>query len=245
MAENNLTADVQGTSKVAQELIGGNDALQSATAFFNKYKNFIFIGLGIALIGVLAYMFLGKKEDAAKALKYEADLRTANYYMKQDSFDIALNGQQQFIGLLQVIKKAKGTTSAEIAKVYAAVCYIKKNDAKSALKQLDAVDDFGKQVDGRVTSLKGDANSILAFEGGKVNQKYLDEAVSYYKKAANEFPADLSGGVYLYKAMLALDKAEKLDDAKKIAETIQEKYAENKALMTDVNKYLGKYGILK
>jgi tetratricopeptide (TPR) repeat protein len=234
---------VENNTNAATTAIGENQELQAVTTFFKKYQNFIFIGLGAIALGVIAYMFLGKKGDPIRALKNDASLMESAQYLGQDSFDIALNGSGGNIGLLQVIKKSSGTTTEKIARIDAAMCYLRKGQPKDAIKMLKEATGFGKQINARRLSLLGDATSELATETATTNNKLAEEAIDYYKDAANEFTDDASSAVYLFKVAQLQEKLNKLDDAKKTYTTIKEKYSENEAIMNDVEKYLGKLGV--
>jgi tetratricopeptide (TPR) repeat protein len=249
MEENkNSTTGASTTTNKVQSAIAENTELQSVVSFFKKYQNYIFIGLGVIALGVLAYMFLGKKGDGAKAMKYDLALRQGSYYASLDSvgaWNMALDGDNKdFIGLKNIIKKASGTSTEKLARVQAAVCYLKKNQPKDAIKMLESANGFGKQLNARRLFLMGDANAILAFENNGTNAKFLNEAVSKYKAAANEFPEDLSGASYLKRAVEALDKANKPEEAKEICLKIKEKYVENEEVITSIDKYLAKYGVI-
>ncbi len=245
MAEIKNVEVVEESSKAAStSKLNEIEELQGVAQFFKKYQNYIFIGLGAIALGIIGYMFLGKKGDPIRAVKNDAALQEATQYLKQDSFDIALNGSGGSIGLLQIIKKSSGTSTEKIARVEAAMCYLRKGQPKDAIKMLKEATGFGKQVNARRLSLLGDATSELATTTDAVNSKLAEEAIDYYQSAANEFSDDASGAAYLFKAGQLQEKMNKLDDAKKTYTTIKEKYAENEAVMNEVEKYLGKLGVI-
>lgn len=239
--ENVETEEVVETKNALSQVEG----LDTAMNFFKKYQNYFFIGIIAILLGVIAYSFLGKKSDPVKALKADGQMQYALQQMSRDSFDIALNGDAQGPGLLAIIKKNSGTTVAKAAKIEAAVCYLKTNRPKEAIKLLEDATGFGPSIDGRRLSLIGDAKAELATETATVNNKLAQEAIGYYEKASNALPEDNTSAIYLYRAAQMNEKIGKNEEAKKIYAVILDKYPENRNVVNDTEKSLGKLGELK
>jgi tetratricopeptide (TPR) repeat protein len=233
---------------VAQEVsnntsLSENESLQSVMGFFKKYQNYIGIAL-LAVAAVIVYFTVFKKKpNPTKELNAEKTMQYALYNISRDSFNIALNGDTTGPGLLDIIKKNKGTQLANQAMVHAAVCYLKTSKPKDAIKYLeDAGSGFGKQVNARKLSLLGDAKSDLGTENNTINNKLCEEAISYYEKAANEFKDDAMSASYLFKAAQLNELIGKFDAAKKIYVNIKETYPEYQD-MPLIEKYLGKLGV--
>ena len=135
-------------SAISKEL-ESNETLQSAVGFFKKYQLYI----GIALCAVLAYVlysqFAGGNGNAVKELKAENDVMTGVSMKETDSFDVALNGGANGMGLLQVINKNKGTQAANIARMEAGVCYLKIGKPAEAFKMFDDAGGFGTQINAK------------------------------------------------------------------------------------------------
>ncbi len=238
LKKENVEQEVRNTSSLNE-----NEALQGVTSFFKKYQNYIGIGL-LAIAGVIVYFTVFKKKsNPTKELNAERTMQYPLYNISRDSFNIALNGDTTGPGLLDVIKKNKGTKLADQAMIHAAICYLQTDRPKEALKYLeDAGNDFGKQGNARKLSLIGDAKSELATENNTVNNKLCEEAISYYEKAANEFKADVMSASYLFKAAQLNELIGKLDAAKKIYLGIKDSYPEYQDMAT-IEKYLGKLGV--
>jgi tetratricopeptide (TPR) repeat protein len=238
LKKENVEQEVRNTSSLNE-----NEALQNVTGFFKKYQNYIGIGL-LAVAGVIVYFTVFKKKpNPTKELNAEKMMEYPKYNISRDSFNIALNGDTIGPGLLDIIKKNKGTMLANQAMVQAAVCYLQTDRPKDALKYLeDAGSNFGKQGNARKLSLIGDAKSELATENNTVNNKLCEEAITYYEKAANEFKDDAMSASYLFKAAQLNELIGKLDAAKKIYVSIKDNYPDYQDMPT-IEKYLGKLGV--
>lgn len=238
-----MADDKNLTNEITDVKNNGLEALQPAITFFKKFKAF-FIGiLGGILLFVLYKTFFASKPDVAKELKAETALMGATSYKEQDSFNVALNGDAQVEGYLSIIKKNKGTQAANIAMLEAAMCYLKTDKPKEALKMLENAGGFGTQVNARRLSLIGDAKSEIATEGTTVNNKGCEDAIGYYEKAANAMPDDELSAMYLAKAGNLYEKIGNTKDAIKTYQKIKSKYPDYQQIQS-IDKSLGKLGVL-
>jgi tetratricopeptide (TPR) repeat protein len=235
---------VENVEQVVVENNSGVSELQGTVDFFKKYQNYIY-GIVIAgLLGFLAFTFLRKKVDATKDLKAYAQMQYANEQRSRDSFNVALNGDANGPGLLTIISKNGGTVTANEARLEAAKCYLSTDRPKEALKLLEKATGFGKQIDAKRLNLIGDCKGEIANESGTMNAKLGAEAIEYYEKAGNSFPEDPIAAYYFFKAAQMSEKIGKNEDAIKTYKMIKEKYPENTQVLRDVEKYLGKLGVL-
>ena len=107
--------------------------------FFVKYQNVIF-GVLIAILVVIAAIiafnkfYLTPKNEKASA----AMLAPINHYMAGDSLSLqmALDGDDDNDGFLTIISDYKMTKTANTAKFYAGLTYLKLNDKEEALNYL-------------------------------------------------------------------------------------------------------------
>ncbi len=226
----------------ATEVLQQNEYVQGFVGFFNKYKPYFLGAVAGVLIFVLYKQFFNKPKDATKELKSEAAYFSAAQYMKQDSFDVALNGNQNGAGLLSIIKTTKGTSTADQAMLNAAFCYLKTNRPKEALKLLEDAGGFGKNINARRLSLIGDAKSELATQNGKTDIKGCQDAIDAYEKAVSQFPKDDYNAVYLEKVGILYEKMGKPADAIKAYQKIKANYPEYMQI-NEVDKSLGRLGV--
>jgi tetratricopeptide (TPR) repeat protein len=245
MAEDLKNDNVEKNAAKNTDSLANNESIQQVIAFFKKYQMYFGIAIAAILLFVVYKQFFGKKVNPIKELNAEVAMYGPLQKMQMDSFNLALNGDtagQGTEGLLSIIKKNKGTSLANQAKMEAAVCYLKTDKPKEALKLLEDVSGFGKQINARKLSLMGDAKSEIGTENGTVNNKICEEAIGYYEKAANEFTDDDLAGGYLIKAGELYEVMGKVEEAKKIFEKIKEKYPNVQTAL--VEKLLGKLGVI-
>src|SRR5687767_11846127 len=158
-----------------------NDPLAKARNLGAKFQKPL-IGITAALVLLIGGWFVYKKMFKEPANERAADaIYKAEQYFAMDSLRLALNGDGQSKGFLNVIKNHGGTKSANLAHFYAGVCYLRLNDFNNAVKYLKDFDTDAKQIQMIAYGRLGDAYSEL----GK-----KEEAVENYKKAGSHFEDD-------------------------------------------------------
>lgn len=201
-----------------------------------KNKNGV-IGISAAIIliagGWLLYknMIVKPKEERAAEAMFKAE-----EYFRNDSLAVALNGDGQNKGFLNVIKNFDGTKAANLAHFYAGVIYLKTHDFNNAVKHLKDFDTESKQIQMIAYGRLGDAYSEL----GK-----KDEAVDYYKKAGKEFEADqFNSSEFLFRAGYLLESMGKNNDAVQVYKQIKEKFPKTEKGFS-IDKYIYRLSVEK
>jgi tetratricopeptide (TPR) repeat protein len=221
VAAKNQDFDLQQTADKAQD-------------FYTKNKNVINIGL-LAVVAIVGGFFAYNQfVKAPKEKKAQEAIFGAQNFFAVDSFKLALNGDGNTYGFLQVIDKYGGTKAGNLAKYSAGVCYVKLGDYQKGIEQLKAFSSNDLVISALANGLIGDASMEL---------NKTDDAVSYYKKAG---AADnmLVSPIYLLRAGLALEKANKPQDAIAVYEQIKQKYPQTNE-GREMEKYLARLGVVK
>lgn len=220
---------VQEAPKVSVGLKGANN-------FWEKYKNII-LGILAAIIlivaGWLIYKnyFLKPKEERAVEAMFKAE-----EYFRNDSLTLALNGDGQNKGFLNVIKNFDGTKAANLAHFYAGIIYLRTNDFNNAVKHLKDFSTDSKQIQMLAFGRLGDAYS----EQGK-----KEEAVNNYKKAGNYFPEDeVNSSEFLFRAGYLLESMGKNKEAVDVYKEIKEKYPKTEKGFS-IDKYIYRLSVEK
>jgi tetratricopeptide (TPR) repeat protein len=212
------------------------DPLLQAEFFGKKYARQIIIA-AIAIIVVVGgwygynqYIVKPKEEKAAEAI-YKAQ-----EYFAQDSSNLVLNGDGYNKGVLYIIKNFDGTKTANLAKYYAGISYLKLGDFANSVKYLKEFSTDAPQIQMAAYGALADAEAEL----GK-----NEDAIKDYKKAGTTFPKDaFSSSEYLFRAGLLCETLGKTKDAIELYKEIKEKYPQtDKGLQAD--KYIYRLSIEK
>lgn len=196
--------------------------------FLNKYKNVLFGIVGAAVLAGAGYFFYNHQKGSQNKEAQNAMFASVIAF-EEDSLDRALKGAgPNAKGLLDVADDFSGTNAGDLANFYVGVAYLKKGkfeDAISHLKEFNANDLL---VQARAYSLIGDAYMEL---------KDVDNAITYYKKAADYKPNEQYTPSYLMKLALAYELSKNFGDAAKQYEKIIKDFPKASEVM-DAKKYL-------
>lgn len=232
MADKQVLTTAQEAALVAEK----NEGLETVKGFWEKNKKAI-MGVSVALIVLFGGWYLYKtyikqpKEDKAAEAMFKAE-----EYYRNDSVDVALNGDGQNKGFLYIINNYGGTQSANLAHFYVGVLYLKKGDFNKAIEHLKDFSTDSKQIQmvayGRLGDAYGDA--------GK-----KEEAVDYYKKAATYFPEDeYNSSEFMFREAYLLESLNKNSEAVEVYKQIKEKYPKtDKGFNAD--KYINRLSVEK
>jgi tetratricopeptide (TPR) repeat protein len=227
------------TTKAEETIINpeSNELLEKAKGFWeknNKSVTYIFLALIIVIGGYLGYKYLIQVPTEKKA---QDEIFKAEMNFRNDSLQLALNGNNSTSGFLKVIKNYGGTPSGNLAKLYAGECYLQLGEFKKSIEQLESFNAGGaKQVEAKVQGMIGDAYAEL-----KQNEK----AITHYRNAGSIFESDLNlSSEYLFRAGLLLEIEGKNADAIKVYQEIKEKFPRTERGYS-IDKYLARLGVTK
>ena len=208
MAKKEENKSVIENQEVLQEKVMGFEH------WLEQHPKTIFGIVGVLLLAVDGYFGFNyfKNSQDAEAQK---QMFQAVYYFESDSLKLALNGDGNNLGFIDIIEEFKYSNAANLAHFYAGVCYLKQGNYDAAILYLSDYSGNDLLVQPRAYSLIGDAYMEL--------QKYED-AVKYYDKAANYEPNKFYSPTYLMKAALAYEKLNQNDKAKEAYDKIITNY---------------------
>lgn len=211
-------------------------SLNTQETFFLKYRKQILVAVAAVVIiiaGVSAYktFYAGPREDKASTA-----IAKAQDAFAQGDFSKALNGDKNQEGFLAIEENYGGTDAANLARLYAGICYANLGKWAEAVQSLE---DYSDQGDALISpAAQGALGDAYANTGD------LDKAVKCFKKAADMADSKAADGVnnslsptYLIKAARILENQKKNEEALAIYQDIKEKYV-NSAVAMDIDKYI-------
>jgi tetratricopeptide (TPR) repeat protein len=136
-----------------------------------------------AIVAVVA-LFIGYQNLYVAPMEKEAqaDMYMAELYFQKDSFNLALNGDGQYLGFLDIADDYSATKAGQLASYYAGLAYLNTGDFENAIEYLGDFSSDDVVLSSLALGCIGDAYMELAD---------ADNALSYYEDAsandANEF----------------------------------------------------------
>lgn len=180
------------------------EKLEGAEHWVEKHPKTIFGIAGVLLLVVGGYFGFNYYKSSQDA-EAQREMFQAVYYFEADSLTLALNGDGNNLGLIDIIEEYKFSDAANLAHFYAGVSYLKQGNFDAAILYLEDFSSNDLLVQARAYSLIGDAY---------MEKQNFEDAVTYYNKAANYKPNKYYSPAYLMKAALAYEKLNQNDKAK-------------------------------
>ena len=204
-------------------------ALTKTEAFIEKYQKHILWGVSIIVLIVVAVLAFQRFYLLPQEKEAENELYKAERYFKNDSFQLALEGDFEFIGFQEIASKYSLTSSGNIASAYAGICFYKLEDYQNAIKYLSKYDGKDNYFAATVIGLIGDSY---------IQMDENEKAISYFEKAAG-FNNQITSPIYLKKAGGAYESLNKADKAMKCYLEIKEKYSQSTEA-ADIDKHIAR-----
>ncbi len=225
---------------MAKKSKGSPDRMKNVEETLTKTEQFleenykilgIILGVIVALVVIfwLGRMYLNKRNTEAQSQIYQAER-----YLEMDSLYLALNGDGNYLGFLDIASDYKFTNAGNLACYSAGICYLHLGQFDEAIEMLGKYRKKDRIIGSLAIGATGDAYVELG-ETEKGISKYL-EAAAY---AGNSFNTPL----FLMKAGELYELDGNYAEALKLYERIQDEYPESTE-GSSVEKYIARAKLL-
>jgi tetratricopeptide (TPR) repeat protein len=226
MAKKTKESNPQGMKNVEHTLTRTEQYLEE------NYKPLL-IGLGVmvVLVGLfwLGKIYLNKKNEEAQSQMYMAER-----YLEMDSLKLALNGDGNYLGFLDIANEYKFTNTANLALYSAGICYLHLGQYQDAIDLLNKYSRKDKLVGSLAIGAIGDAYVELGD---------LETGVSKYIEAADLASNSFNTPLFLMKAGEIYELNNNFSEALKVYERIQKEYPESNEGLS-IDKYIARVKLL-
>ena len=199
-----------------QEIEGALTKTEQFIEDNQKTLSIIVLVIIAVVAGYFAYM-----KFYVKPLENEAasQMFVAEQYFERDSFNLAINGDGNYLGFIDIIDEYGVTKSANLAYYYAGISYLHLGEYEEAIDYLKNFDSEDHIIAPIATGAIGDAYSELGNN---------EEAVSYYVKAAEKDNNNFTAPIYLMKAAKSYEANNDYDNSLEIYNNIKDNYPKSK-----------------
>ena len=225
-------AKKQNAANATEQSIG--NAMSRTELFFENHGKSLTVGLVVLVLlgGILVgYRKLVMEPRTEKALDLLAQAQ-ANFEEAETDYELALNGDDNGAGFLEVIDRYGSTKAGNLAKHYAGICYLKQGDLENAANYLSKYSPAkgipGAIINAQNYGLQGDI---------AVEQQNYREAVKFYEKAVDAADNNVTAPLFLMKAGRAYKAMGDNAKAKACFERIATSYPAS-AEARDTEKYI-------
>jgi tetratricopeptide (TPR) repeat protein len=217
-------------TKTEENIQAVEEALGKTEQFIEDNQKPILWVIGLIVVIVMAYFgferfYLVPKEKSAQEEVFKAEM-----YFEQDSLDLALNGDAEYPGFLDIIDNYKFTKTAELAHYYAGIIYMKKGDYETAIDYLENFDPDDEIIEPMALGAIGDCYMQL---------NNPEAAVKYYLEAAEETENEFTSPLFLMKAGWTYETLKDYANAIKVYKRIKEDFPKSNEAR-DMDKYIAR-----
>jgi len=191
------------------------EALTKSEQLIEKHQKSILTVIGVVIIIVLAYFAFNKYYIQPQEQEAQIEIAKAESNFAIDSLNLALNGNDEYLGFLDIIDDYGMTKSANLAHYYAGVCYLKLGQYNEAIDYLKG--------------FKADDQVVAPMAMGAIGDAYMelgktDKAINYYLDAANQKVNDFTSPMLLQKAAWAYESKGDYKKALGLQKRIEEEF---------------------
>lgn len=215
----------------SEEVIVDVQEVYSKTeTFINENKNTLSTVVAVIAViigGYFAYnsFYLAPMQDEAQEQMFMAEK-----YFAKDSMNLAIHGDAQNLGFLEIADQYSGTKAGNLAYYYLGIAFLKTGQFEAAI---DALEDF-----------EGDETIMESIKYGAMGDAYMElgdynKAVSNYEKAATVVKNDFSTPMYLLKAGQTYELLGDYDEAVDTYSKIKSDFRTS-AEAADIEKYIAR-----
>lgn len=192
------------TNKTEDQFAQVEDALTKTEQYIEDNQKSLIRIVGV-IVGLIA-LVIGFQNFYLKPLEKEAqtDMYMAELYFQKDSFNLALNGDGQYLGFIDVVDEYSLTKVGKLANYYAGLCYLHLGEYENAIEYLS---DFSS------------GNSILSTLAlGCIGDSYMqigdtDSALDSYEDAIDNSDNEFTKPIYMLKQAMIHEENGNYDDA--------------------------------
>ncbi|MEC7864113.1 MAG: tetratricopeptide repeat protein [Bacteroidota bacterium] len=204
-------------NKTEDQFVQVEQALGKTEQYIEDNQKSLMIIVG-AIVGIIVFFkayqnfYIAPLEEEAQTEIYMAEL-----YFQKDSFNLALNGDGQYAGFLDVADEYSSTNVGKLANYYAGMCYLHIGDYENAIEYLEDFSSDDIILSSLALGCVGDAymelgdtdNAKNAYEDAVANSNNEFTAPRYMMKLAmlHELNGDYPDALELYKTIQADFKA--------------------------------------
>ena len=217
-----------GSHQAPEQLEAFESALTKTEKFIEDNQKLITIVV-LVIVGAVA-IYLGFKRFYLGPLNQEAQSQMfmAERYFERDSFDLALYGDENYYGFIDIIEEYGITKSGNLANYYAGISYLHLRDFESAIDYLKDFNRKGQLVGAVSYGAIGDAYNGL---------EEHEDAVDYYMDAAGYNENKFTTPLYLMKAGKTYEILGEYEKALEVYNKIKEVYPESSE-GREIDKYI-------
>lgn len=218
-----------------KNILAVEEALSRSEQFIERNQNAIMYAVAIIVLLIAAYIGYTRFILAPREKDARAEMFMAETWFEQDSLQLALDGNAEYPGFIDIISSYRFSKSANLAHYYAGISNLKLGNYDDAIKHLK--------------KFRGRDQIVGAMALGAIGDAYLEKgdqgsASRYYRKAYQYKPNDFTTPLFLFKAGLLFEETGQPAEALALYERIRMDYQDS-AEGRNIERYIGRTSVQK
>ncbi len=213
-----------------RNIVAVEEALSKSEQFIEKHQNTIIYTVGIVVLLIAGYIGYTRFILTPREKDAQAELFMAQKYFERGDFELALEGDGEYLGFLDIIADFRMTKSANLSRYYAGLSMLHLGEYEEGVDLLKRF----RTNDQMLGAMRYGAIGDAYWELGD-----LQRASRYYRRAYRYKPNNLTTPVYLLKAGLLFEYRGEYEEAIRLYERIRKEYADTNE-GRDIEKYIAR-----
>jgi len=222
----------KGKKKKAEDknIVAVEEALSKSEQFIENNQNTIVYTIAIIVILIAGYIGYTRFILVPREKEGFSEMFMAEKYFEKEDYELALEGDGEYPGFLDIIADYRLTKASNLARYYAGISLIMLGEYDEGISQLDRFRKRDQILGAMAYGAMGDAY----WDMGE-----LHNAARYYRRAYRYKPNKLTTPAFLLKAGLLFEEKGEYQEALKRYERIQKEYP-NTTEGRDIEKYIAR-----
>ncbi len=218
------------TKQDDKNIVAVEEALSKSEQFIEKHQNTIIYTVGVIVLLIAGYIGYTRFILTPREKDAQAELFMAQNYFEGGDFELALEGDGEYLGFLDIMADFRMTKSANLSRYYAGVSLLHLGEWEEGI---DLLKKF-RTSDQMLGAMRYGAIGDAYWELGD-----LQRATRYYRKAYRYKPNKLTTPVFLLKAGLLFEHKGEYAEAIRLYERIHTEYADTNE-GRDIEKFIAR-----
>ena len=194
----------------------------------DNYRQLLY-GLAVIVV-VVGAIWLIRMRINSRTDDAHAQMFVAEEYFSKDSINLALYGDGNYLGFIDIAKEYGATKPGNLANYYAGLCFLHAAEYESAIDYLNKFDKKDEAISPLALGCTGDAYIELGD---------IDKGLDFYMKAVNFSENDFYNPIYLMKAGQVYELEDNKEKALEIYTRIKDEYPESNE-GNNIEKYIAR-----
>ncbi len=219
----------------AKNIVAVEEALSKSEQFIERHQNTIIWTVAIIVLLVAGYIGYTRFILTPRQQEAQAEMFMAEQYFEKGEYELALEGDGEYPGFLDIISNYRMTRAANLSEYYAGISLLRLGEFEEAIEYLN--------------DYRGRDQIVGAMAYGAIGDAYLElgdkeQASRYYRRAYEFKPNKFTTPVYLMKAGQLYEEKGQPGEALRLYERIQEDYPDSQEAR-NIERYIGRATMAK